>query len=290
MFNYLRVKQRQPPDPLAITIQQLERDSRLPITLRYLNNLPTEAKRRLYRSLIPPDLLIQFDINPINWKGIGGEEQVKLYAEPGSGKVNISASSDTDDPFFVLELSDNTHNSIDLDLLLLNDPSQARFATDLDEQGRPTYFGTVYRHMGEEIRAMQAGLAPGQVRAGLGLSGRVFQQLEAFLVALGHTAIFLEPLTYASAWVFERRGFAYVRGHQLMDSIHREFQAGGRLLAALDGNTPFRQPAQAQTIRGRAWAVHDGILAVIDANWEGLRMVKQIGRRAGVNTAPETEF
>ena len=49
---------------------------------------------------------------------------------------------------------------------------------------------------------------------------------------------------FASAWVFERRGFAYVRGHKLMDDVHKEFQPSGRLHQALDGSTPFRQPGQ----------------------------------------------
>ena len=49
---------------------------------------------------------------------------------------------------------------------------------------------------------------------------------------MGHQAIFLEPLTYASAWIFEHYGFAYVRGHKLMDDIHLGFQPGGKLYEA----------------------------------------------------------
>ena len=79
-------------------------------------------------------------------------------------------------------------------------------------------------------------------------------------------------------------------GHKLMDDIHKEFQPGGRLHAALDGSTPFRQPDQWRTVRGRAWAVHDGILAAIDAQWNGLRMVKRVGRHAGVNTLPGVDY
>jgi hypothetical protein len=129
---------------------------------------------------------------------------------------------------------------------------------------------------------MQAGLAPAQQRASLGASRSVLGQLEIFLSALGHRACFLEPLTYASAWVFERRGFAYVRGHRLMDTIHKEFQPGERLHRALDGSSPFRRPDQWDTVRGRAWAIHDGILETIDC--AGIAACQQVGRHAGVET------
>jgi hypothetical protein len=72
------------------------------------------------------------------------------------------------------------------------------------------------------------------------------------MALLSHQSIFLEPLTYTSAWIFEKRGFAYIRGHKLMDEIDREFQPGGLLYKALDGSSPFRQPDQWQTVRGRA--------------------------------------
>jgi hypothetical protein len=137
---------------------------------------------------------------------------------------------------------------------------------------------------------MEAGLSPGQVRKGLGASKLVLDQLEMFLSTLGQEAYFLEPLTYVSALLFERRGFAYVRGHQLMDEIHAQFQTGGKLHAALDSTSAFRTAAQASSIRGRAWAIHDGVLGAIDTRWDGLRMVKRIGIHAGVSTAPGLEY
>jgi hypothetical protein len=116
------------------------------------------------------------------------------------------------------------------------------------------------------------------------MSRLALQHLEAFLVTIGHSAYTMEPLTYTSAWLSERGGFAYIRGHQLMDQIDHEFQPGGRLSQALDGSTPFRQPGMGETVRGRAWAIHDGILEAIGAQWDGLRMIKQVGRSAGVDT------
>lgn len=295
MLNYFRVK-KQPeqvvPDLGAISISLLERDAALPFTIRQLNNLPENVKRRMYRGLIPPALLTRFGIDPIQWTGANKEPMVFLKAEMNSEKVLITAcnSPDPADEFFALELADNSLNGVELNLIVLNDPTAPRFSIDQNEDGQPTMFGTLKRNLKAEEAAMQAGLAPGQVRAGLGGSRMVFEQIDTFLSMLGHRAYFLEPLTYASAWVFERRGFAYVRGHKLMDDIQREFQAGGVLDQCLDDGSAFRKRDQAHTVRGRAWTIHDGILEALDQHWDKIRMVKQIGRHAGVETFPKAVY
>lgn len=294
MFRNLRLKPT--PDKLetlpSLSAERLAGDSHAPITLLQLNALPENIKRRLYRGLIPTGLLTRFGIDPITWKGLSGVEQVWLEAPAEKGVVHLWAgcSHAARDEFFRLELADNAFNGIDLQLLLLNDPDSEYFQTDSDPQGNSTHFGTTRRNLAEEQRAMLAGLAPGQIRSSLGASKTVFERLDTFLVALGHRAYFLEPLSYASAWVFERRGFAYVRGHKLMDEIHHEFRLGGRLHAALDGSSPFRQPGQANSVRGRAWAIQDGILEALEARWDNLRMVKQVGRHAGVQTFPGATY
>lgn len=295
MLNYFRVK-RQPekivPDLGEISVSLLEQDAALPFTIRQLNNLPEAVKRRVYRGLIPPALLTRVGIDPIQWTGANKEPLVFLAAEKGSEKILITArkSHDPADEFLALELADNSLNGIELNLVVLNDPSMPRFCIDETADGRPTMFGTLSRNLDAEEQAMNAGLAPGQVRAGLGGSRIIFEQIDTFLSTLGHRAYFLEPLTYASAWVFERRGFAYVRGHKLMDDIQREFQAGGALFKSLDDGSTFRKPDQANTVRGRAWAIHDGILDALDVRWDKIRMVKQIGRHAGVETFPQAVY
>jgi hypothetical protein len=295
MLKYFRVK-KQPepvvPDLGAISISLLERDAALPFTIRQLNNLPEHVKRRVYRGLIPPALLARFGIDPIHWTGANKEAMIFLKSEANSEKVLITArnSPDPADEFLALELADNSLNGIELNLIVLNDPTAPRFSIDQTEEGQPTMFGTLKRNFKAEAAAMQAGLAPGQVRAGLGGSRMLFEQIDTFLCMLGHRAYFLEPLTYASAWLFERRGFAYVRGHKLMDDIHREFQAGGVLYQSLDGGSAFRKRDQANTVRGRAWAIHDGILGLLDLHWDKIRMVKQIGRHAGVETFPKAVY
>ncbi len=295
MFQYFRVK-RQPervvPDLGALSVSLLEGDPSLPFTIRQLNNLPENVKRRVYRGLIPPSLLTRFGIDPIQWTDSSKEPLVSLRAESGSEKVLITArcTRDPQDEFLSLELADNLLNGIDLNLIVLSDPSAPRFSIDCTEDGEQTMFGTLKRNLRAEAQAKAAGLAPGQVRLGLHGSRQVFDQLDAFLSALGHRAYFLEPLTYASAWIFERRGFAYVRGHKLMDDIQREFQPGGVLHKQLDGSTPFRQRGQASSVRGRAWAIHDGILDSMGARWDKIRMVMQIGRHSGVDTFPDAIY
>jgi len=133
--------------------------------------------------------------------------------------LSARTSQSEADEFFALELADNMLNGIDLNLLLLNDPASPRFNTDLDENGNPTMFGTVRINKDAEIQAKEAGLAPGQVRNSLSASKLVLDQVDTFLATIGQRAYFLEPLTYASAWVFEKRGFVYMRGHKLMDTM-----------------------------------------------------------------------
>ena len=123
--------------------------------------------------------------------------------------------------------------------------------------------------------------APGQVRAGL----RVFRQLvpifEQFVANLGQELFFIEPLSYHNAIIFERYGFNYVRGYQEMMRIDREFCAGGELHAKLTADNPFRQPDAWESVRGRSWAIHDGILG---HPYTGFQMYKRLGVHAGVQT------
>lgn len=293
MQLFFRLKQQTEkvvPDLGNITLSLLERDATTPFTLKQLNSLPENIKRRVYRNLIPTGLLTRFNIDPITW--LGSQKEPLVFLDTNDEKVLISArtTSAPEDEFFALELADNMLNGIDLNLLLLNDPISIRFNTDKDTNGNSTMFGTINRNLEEEARAKQAGLAPGQIRNSLSASQQILDRVDTFLSTLGQRAYFLEPLSYASAWVFERRGFAYVRGHKLMTDIQREFQPGGILHRALDGSSAFRQPDQWNTVRGRAWAIHDGILEALDTNWDKLRMVKQIGKSAGANTFPDSIY
>ena len=279
------------PTPESMSVLQLMRDPMLPIPLHGFNNLSSGVKRRVYRLLIPPQLLTRFGIDPLSWRR-EGMELVTLIADAQSNHVRIVArhTEDAPDPFYRLELADNAFNGIDVVLVVLSDPDGPRFQTDYTADGQETQFGATHRNRSEEIRAMEAGLAPAQIRPGLRASAEVFAALDLFLAAAGHESVYMDPLTYADAWLFEKRGCSYVQGRRLMERIHDEFQPGGALHAALDSSTPFRLAGQWQTVRGRSWAIHDGILEAIGESWNNIRMVKRVGYDAGIQTFPDAVY
>ena len=83
--------------------------------------------------------------------------------------------------------------------------------------------------------------------------------------------------------LYERHGCGYLLGREVMDSLHAEFSEGGGLATGLDGSTPFRVPEAGRTVRGRSWALHDGISR---GAWSGVKMYKAVGLRADINTFP----
>src|SRR5512141_2310494 len=111
MFKYLRIKTAPPPavNPGALSAQHALDNPTTPISIRDLNNLPESAKPRIYRNLIPPHLLAQFDIDPISWQGPTGESHVRLIADPASASLHLGAKlpADAADEFFTIELTDN---------------------------------------------------------------------------------------------------------------------------------------------------------------------------------------
>jgi hypothetical protein len=138
-----------------------------------------------------------------------------------------------------------------------------------------------------EAAAMQAGLAPGQVRRGLRVLAEAVASFDAFVTGLGRDLYLVEPIAYHMAVILERHGFKYQQGRRWMESIHRRFAPGGDLQARLDGSTPFRMPGAERSIRGRSWAIHDGILG---EPYTGVRMYRRVGAPPGetvVLTFPE---
>jgi hypothetical protein len=92
MFRNLRVKRTREkivPDADGLSAEDLNRDPDLPITLRQINGLPENAKRRLYRNLLPPDLVHQFGIDYIMGKGPSGPGHILLRAEEETGVANL---------------------------------------------------------------------------------------------------------------------------------------------------------------------------------------------------------
>ena len=258
-------------------------------SLRQINELPTAAKEGIYRHLIPDVLLEEFDINPQTLCDAQGNRLAAITCPDGSNivKVDIRSQVGFPDPLLYVELGDTRLNQIEVILFIVNDPASERFETDCDWHGARTMFGTLRRNIPEEIRAMEAGLAPGQVRRGLHLSRTLLPLFENFVTRLGHDYYLMEPLAYHSAIIFERLGCNYVQGLRKMRWIDSAFQPGGCLNERLDGSTPFRHPDAWRTVRGRSWAIHDGIMG---EPWHGIRMYKRVGRQADVETFPDGKY
>ncbi|HEC21812.1 MAG TPA: hypothetical protein ENI95_02720 [Chloroflexi bacterium] len=260
-------------------IVDLER-LRWPQSIRGINELETEIKEAIYLSLIPEPVLTRFNIDPYDRERL----QIICPYDTRSVEIRLYHEPDAEDPIFYLHMADTLNFQIAILLLVINDPEAPRFNTDVDEHGLPTRFGTLRRNIPEEIRAMEAGLAPGQVRRGLRLSRHAIPTFERFLARTGHDMVIIEPLTYNNAIVYERYGFAYFQGRRRMEWINEVLRPGGAYFERFDGSTPFRKPEAWKSIRGRAWAIHDGILG---EPFGDIRMYKRIGHHAGINTFPD---
>jgi len=254
-------------------------------SLHQINELPSPAKEGIYRHLLPSQILQEVGIDPETLCDVQGNRLVSFTCPEGSLVVEIDVRPEAGfpDPVLYLEMSDTRLNQIEVLLFAVNDPASERFETDRDWRGERTKFGTFRRNIPEEIRAMEAGLAPGQVRKGMRLSRTLIPIFENFVRCLGHDYYLMEPLAYHNAILFERLGFNYVQGLRRMQWIHLAFQPGGLLHDALDSSTPFRQPDAWRTVRGRSWAIHDGILG---EPWHGIKMYKRVSHHAGVDTFP----
>lgn len=266
--------------------QLTDASGRTLFTLREINLLGTGEKERIYRSIIPDRLFKRFNISEETFLGACGERAVRFVAPAGLGVVRIHVRPDPldrDDVFF-LEIADTHYHQMELSLCVINDPASPRFDVDEDEQGRYNFFSTQGRNIPEEIRAMEAGLYPNQTHHGLKMFGEFLSGFERFVDSLGMEFIIAEPLSYDNAIRYEKCGFDYISGKKLMLDINEGFRPGNVYERRLDGSTPFRRPGFEKTVRGRSWAIHDGIL---DVPWDGIRIYYQVGKMAGVDTFPE---
>ncbi len=256
-----------------------------PIFLRELPKYDREFRHTLAHILLPVDLLVEFGIDPITLRN--NEDKVMVHtghSEDGMvWAMRILNDIDPRDPLMEIELADTPFNRIAVNWVAMNDPRAPRFDVDRMPDGSPTLRGTARRNLQAEAAALKAGLAPGQVRKGLRHFRRLLQDLEQVFAAMHQYEFDVEPLFYHAAILFERYGFRYARGERFMQRIHEGFLPGSDLRRKMDGSTPFRQPRLADSIRGRSWAIHDGVM---DESWDGVKMYKRLGVHAGVDTAP----
>ena len=252
-------------------------------TLCEINGLDVPQKERIYSLLIPPRLFSILAVSPETFFGEDGRRRIQFVAPEGLGIVRIEARmapGDRDSVFF-LDIADTHFRQMELSFCIINDPASPRFNVDVDENGKDNCFATMGRNIREEARAMAAGLFPNQTHRGLKLFAEFFPLFERFVDALGMEIIIAEPLTYDNAIRYEKYGFDYLSGRLLMQRIDEGFKPGGVLFRRLDGSSPFRMPGMDQTVHGRSWAIHDGIM---DELWDGVSIYKMIGGLAGINS------
>ncbi|MEO1289090.1 MAG: hypothetical protein AAFV93_15100 [Chloroflexota bacterium] len=260
--------------------------SKFPMSIREINSLPNPEKWVIYETLIPEHVIADYDIdtNPEQ-----KHPQVRYMSPKGSRAMElfVRRRAEDRDPIMYLNMADTFNNQILVLLVVVNDPDAQRFNIDYDQQGNPTNYGTSSRNKSAEIAAMNAGLAPGQIRRGLRAFRRSVPVFETFVDNMGHDMFMIEPLAYHNAIVFERYGFNYVRGLKDMKLIHEAFLPDGELHQRLDDDNPFRQTAYWNQIRGRSWAIHDGILG---HPFTGFQMYKRIGKDAGIESFPNATW
>jgi hypothetical protein len=254
-----------------------------------INALPREVAEALYARLIPPEILDRFHIDRSTLRDTAGARLVRITAPSDKpwARVEVRASTDDRDPALLVDVQMSPLSVPELAYVQITNPERPRYAIDRDHEGRDTLFGTASRNLEEELRAMQGGLAPGQVRPGLRLLARVLETMEGFCQLIGQEVFLIEPLFYHSAIIYERRGCGYLLGREVMEDIHACFAEQGAFRASLDGSSPFRLPSAAATVRGRSWALHDGVGG---SAWGGVKMYKAAGRHAGMDTFPDGPY
>jgi len=258
-----------------------------PSTIGGINRLPDEEKREIYSQVIPPQLLDRFNLPAVDSMRL--QSFLKFDYESGSTDVEMSLYHELrfPDPILYGHLTDTMNGQIHVLLYILNDPDSPRFGVDQMPDGRKTRFGTRMRNLKAEQAAMEAGLAPGQVRSGLRMLSDAIASFEKFIESLGHDIYFVEPLYYHNAVIFERYGLAYQMGRRRMEAYHAGFSEGGEYVPLLNGSSPFRKPEAVKSIRLRSWAIHDGILG---EPFTDVTMYKRIGKSAGINTTPGCDW
>lgn len=251
-------------------------------TIGSINLLSEHEKREIYRRVIPGELLERFKLSPY-LSDVQGNSLIQLKCQPGSTSVELSLFHEYGfrDPILYGHLTDTMNGQIHILLYVLNDPTSPRFDVDVMPDGTATRFGTFRRNVEAERNALQFGLAPGQIRHGLGLLPSATAAFESFVKSLGHEMYFVEPLYYHNAIIFERYGFSYQMGKKRMEEIQAQFTGDTEICRQLDGSSPFRDPRAKESIRLRSWAIHDGILGEPFTN---VTMYKRIGKNAEINT------
>jgi hypothetical protein len=258
-----------------------------------LNGLPWTLREQIYVRLVPEELLARFGVERGTLRNGAGERPVRIAAPDDASwaRVELRERHTDRDPVLLIDIAMSAFGVPELTFVQVNDPGAPRYDVDRDADGQDTLLGTVSRNLDEEARALDDGLGPGQVRRGLRMLSRVLECMDGFCRILGRELYLVEPLFYHSAVLYERQGCDYLMGRELMDEIHAGFLEGGALHSCLDDSTPFRRRGFDASVRGRSWAIHDGILSAMHVGgWSGVKMYRVPGRPSTISTFPGGEY
>jgi len=244
-------------------------------SIHSLNSLSPYNKRTILNRIIPPDVLAMFNLSPF-YVDANGNDLLKIESSNNNNDIEISLfhEANFEDPILYAHMTDTANGFVHLLLYIMNDPTSKRYTIDKNPDGSSTEFGIQSRNIEEELKAMEAGLLPGQIRSGLRILFEANKAFEDFILSMGRDRYFIEPLYYHNACIFERYGFSYQTGYNKMRSIDERFSKGGDLLEKL-GSNPFRSIKAKDHIRFRSWAIHDGIL---DEPFTNVTMYKRLGK------------
>ena len=155
-----------------------------PSTIGGINRLPEDEKRKIYSRVIPRKLLEHFKLPDADSRRL--QTFLKFDYEPGSTDVEMSLFHELrfPDPILYGHLTDTMNGQIHVLLYILNDPDSPRFNVDRMPDGQKTRFGTLVRNLEAEQAALEAGLAPGQVRKGLRMLSDAIASFENFIDSL----------------------------------------------------------------------------------------------------------
>ena len=173
-----------------------------PLSIAAVNRLAREDKEALCARLIPSEPLSRFGIGP-DLCCADGELLAEFRCVEGATDVVaiLRHAVTAADPLLYAHVTDTVSGQIHVLLFVVNDPTSPRFEVDRMPDGRPTQFGVLQRNLEAEAAAMQAGLAPGQVRRGLRLLEPSIAAFEGFVVQLGRESALARPRPRSAAGV-----------------------------------------------------------------------------------------
>lgn len=265
--------------------------------IKLINLLNKHQKEGLYRNLIPPCLYHRYGINPLDFYNDNGIREVRFFCPAGDSSCLVEIKlANIEDPIYSIQISDSIDPTmIEWEFLIVNDPSSKKFNTDVDQDGKDTLFGWASRNLTEEKKALEAGYFPGQTRKGMALTREASNVLNSFCSIFNLKSIRLEALFYHNAITYEKLGYGYFDRYHQMKRIHELFQPGGELYEKLDNSNPFRKPEFARSVRGRSWAIHDGILDdlsddILEEGWVSPVMYRMVEKPRAMITFPESKY